>query len=214
MDSKFRTQVDIRHYKWGKYITKERWQSYYHQIDEVIKARSKKVLVIGKGDGIVPCILSTLGIEVVTFDFDETLHPDILGDLRHIDEYVSPDVFDTILCCEVLEHIPFKYFEEILKKISLLKPKHFIISIPNNSCRCKYDIRVYIPHFISFKKRKIAYDDINSKFRFNGEHYWEIGVKGKEYHVITQILNKYFNIKSTFFEEGNEYHCFFVLKEK
>ena len=50
-------QVEKEHYEFLSYLDKARWNSYYHQIEEVLKSDSKSALIIGKGDGIVPNIL-------------------------------------------------------------------------------------------------------------------------------------------------------------
>ena len=57
-------QVNKEHYEFSSYVTPERWNSYYYQIKEVMDYdKFKTVLVIGKGDGIVPGILKQLKME-------------------------------------------------------------------------------------------------------------------------------------------------------
>ena len=47
-------QVEPNHYFNEFYDSKERWISYWHQINEIIKLNPKKVLEIGIGNGFVP----------------------------------------------------------------------------------------------------------------------------------------------------------------
>lgn len=107
-------QVGKEHYDFDKYIDEYRWSSYYLQIKNVMRKDIKKVLIIGVGDGIVPNIIKILNsqINVVTFDFAQDLKPDIYGDVRKLSLIVT-EQFDAIICCQVLEHLPFEEFENV-----------------------------------------------------------------------------------------------------
>ena len=81
----------------NKYVIRKRWMSYWHQVKEVLDTQPKSVLLIGIGNGIIPAILKEKGIQVYTFDNDESLSPDFCGDLRNIETILSGWRFDTIL---------------------------------------------------------------------------------------------------------------------
>lgn len=213
MNNLVKTQVDYRHYEWGKYLKMSKWKSYYYQITEVIKSNPNKLLIIGKGDGIVPAILLNMGIEVTTFDYDETLKPDILGDVKLIDQYVKRGQYDTILCCEVLEHIPFEFFDIIIKKFSDLNVKKVVLSLPNYSKDCVLDLKLQIGKLFNVRKRIINYNRIGKEVWCKEEHFWEINVKDKTLKRIKEILKKYYNIENMFYVFENEYHIFFILKK-
>jgi hypothetical protein len=73
-------QNEALKYSGEDYETKGRFCSYWHQVDEVRKAipnpeAGKKVLIIGKGSGIVDGFLSRLGYCVETLDIDQSLNP-------------------------------------------------------------------------------------------------------------------------------------------
>ena len=57
-------QVDKKIYNFRDYVLKERWISYWHQINEVMNSKKPgaKVLLIGAGDRIVPDILRGVDI--------------------------------------------------------------------------------------------------------------------------------------------------------
>lgn len=62
----------------NKYVSRKRWMSYWHQVKEVLDTQPKSVLLIGIGNGIIPAILKEKGIQVYTFDNDESLSPDFV----------------------------------------------------------------------------------------------------------------------------------------
>lgn len=203
-------QVNQEHYNFLEYVNKARWNSYYKQIEEVLKEENENVLIIGAGDRIVPNILKTKMDEVKIFDIAEDLNPDYIGDILKIDNILDKN-FDCILCCQVLEHLPFNKFEKCIEKLEKVTNKKCIISLPQQ----------YIWSWISFKIPKVPVLNLNvslpksyMKYKFNGEHYWEIGTKGYQVGKIRKILGKYFNIENEYTPLENKYHRFFILKKR
>ena len=125
-------QVEKEHYDFLSYLSKARWNSYYHQIEEVLKNNSQNALIIGKGDGIVPDILKKQIEEVKIFDIAEDLQPDYLGNILEMSNIINKK-FDSILCCQVLEHLPFDKFEQCISELSKVTDKQVIISLPQKN---------------------------------------------------------------------------------
>lgn len=199
-------------FDFNTYIDINRWCSYYYQIKECQSMGGKSCLVIGKGDNIVPLVLESLGIKVYTFDFSEDLQPDFCGDVVDIKEVLPKDfTVDIILCCQVLEHLEYRYFEPILEQFTLIATKKVIISLPNSYIKIKIDVKIsripqvkilfMIPRFLC-------------KMRKNKEHYWEIGAKYYSLKKILSSIKKHFDIVKTYNVFQNEYHRFFILKIK
>ena len=94
-------------YKTLRYNSKERWLSYWYQINELLSKSPESILIIGKGSGIVENAISTIApdIKVATLDILSQVSPDIVGNMRYLPFRESS--FDFVLCCQVLEHIPF-----------------------------------------------------------------------------------------------------------
>ena len=63
--------VGLDHYSFSTYITKKRWTSYWHQLDEVYRLHPNSILEIGKGSGIFSIISKHINEEAVvkTLDF-------------------------------------------------------------------------------------------------------------------------------------------------
>ena len=201
-------QVNKEHYDFGKYLNLPRWNSYWHQITETMDLEPQTVLIVGVGDNIVGEILSKQGVKVYTFDFDSALQPDFVGDIRNIDTVLDGRHFDVILCCQVLEHLPYGNFEDILSRFKTLAD-NIIISLPNVCIQLKLVLKLLlVGNFRSFLYRLFVFC---KKYRFNGEHYWEIGYKGYPKWKIENSIKKYFTIKRCFFAKYNVYHLFFVL---
>ena len=72
-------QVDSGHYKFEKYVSKSRWASMWHQLDEVVKLGPENVLEIGPGPGLFKAVAACFGVNVETLDLDPDLNPDHVG---------------------------------------------------------------------------------------------------------------------------------------
>jgi len=202
-------QVNTLHYDFVKYVSFERWNSYWHQIKEVLDANPNNVLIIGVGDNIVPSIISTTGVKVKTLDFDTELKADYVGDIRNIESIVSNKSFDVVMCCQVLEHIDFRYFESVVQSLINVSRKKLILSIPY-SYRILFHLSIKLPK-IPRITREISIPTFWKKWKFNGEHFWEVGVKGYQKKKIDQIVYKIAPSTESYFATANKGHLFYVI---
>src|SRR3989344_4306481 len=156
-------------YSFRKYIYPTRWMSYWYQIKEVLDLESETVLEGGVGSELVADYLKNQGIKITTVDIDEKLRPDIVGNVLNLP--FSDNLFDVILCTEVLEHLPFDKFEAALRELKRVSRKYVILSLPHFGHSIKFSFKI---PFVKEKRLaiKLAFP---IKHRFDGEHYWEIG---------------------------------------
>ena len=203
-----KVQVKTTAYNFPTYLGLDRWNSYYHQIEETLAFKPKSVLIVGKGDNVVGAILSQQGVKITTFDFDETLYPDIIGNVIDIESLLEGKRFDVILCCQVLEHLPYENFEKVLKQFSIITDK-VIISLPYASTCFKLDFK--IPR-ITERRITLNIHNVHKVFKPNEEHYWEIGFRGYSKRRIKKDIETFFVIKKQFTAKYNHYHLFFILK--
>ncbi len=103
-------QVEPNHYFNESYDSKERFISYWHQINEIINLKPKKVLEIGIGNGFVSKYLKERKVNVLTLDIDKKLNPDIVGSV--LDVPFPDNSFEVIACYEILEHMQYKNFKK------------------------------------------------------------------------------------------------------
>lgn len=210
-----KVQVDTSHYDFLSYVHQDRWNSYYQQITETLNCEGNDILYIGAGDSIVTDVLKKCGKNVKIFDFDKNLKPDYLGSVTEIKKILKNKKFDVILCCQVLEHIPFSKFENTVKQLSECTKEKLILSLPNNNRKWQLYFQLPRPlgkHKKSFLIRHHFSEPWDINKQGNGEHYWEIDAKGcPTRKKIKDITKRYFkNLKFyTLFE--NPYHMFFIL---
>ncbi len=194
-------------YSFSKYDHKNRWISYWHQIDEVLGLSPQSVLEIGVGGKVVSNYLKDRGVKVVTLDIDDNLKPDVTSALTKMP--FDGDAFYVILCAEALEHLPFEKFEEGLKELKRVSKKNIVLSLPHFGHSMKLGFKIPL-----IKERKLAVRlAFPIKHEFNGEHYWEIGKRGYSPKKIRDIIRKYFKIRKEFIPFENQYHHFFVLEK-
>lgn len=206
--SKF--QVPKDHYFNLEYDSKPRWVSYWYQIAEIIARNPKSVLEIGIGNGTVSDYLKKLGIKVTTCDFDKSLKPDVVGDIRKLP--FSKNSFDLVLCAEVLEHIPFKDFPRALSQIHRVTKESVVIALPHFSLTNIYIGAKIIP-FVPKAEFGLKID-LPIKHKFLGEHYWEIGKRGYSLKAVNRtILKTGFTIEKCFYPKENPKHQFFILNK-
>lgn len=206
---KFRPQVPKKHYFKG-YDTKERWMSYWYQINEVLKTDARKVLEVGVGNKTVSNYLKERGIKIITADIDPSLNPNHVCSVTELTKTFELETFDVVLCAELLEHLPFKKFRKSLNELHKISKKWVVLSLPYAG-----------PAFcLSLKLPGIARKDLkvkiplNRRHMFDEEHYWEIGKKGYSLKKILKMLGQNFEIVRAYLLPEHMYHMLFVLKKK
>lgn len=209
-------QVKEGYYGKKKYNTLPRFISYFYQVDSVSSLNNvKKVLEIGPGSKLVANELKNSGYEVITCDFDESVKPDIVADVRALP--FSESQFDCIMACQILEHIPFEDFENVMKSFSIISGKYVIISLPRR--HTGFEIVVKIPFIYTLFKRTFFNISLLFPVRFPGfkesdQHYWEIDFWTTRTKDVESVLKKYFTIEKKFRPVLNKYHQFYVLKKR
>lgn len=186
------------------YLSKGRFISFWHQINEVLKTKPNTVLEIGKGSGIVAEILKKYGIKVKTIDIDKNVSPDFIGDIR---TYKFNEKFDTTLCAEVLEHLPFSDFEKTLRRIKKTTNKSTIITLPE-ALLTDFHFSLKLIPFVKEISKTIKIYDVN-KF-IKPDHLWEVGQKLTPLNLIEDRMTKHFHLEKSY-QIKESRHRFFVL---
>jgi len=204
-------QVEPNHYFNRSYDTKQRFISYWHQIDEILSLDPKSVLEVGIGNGMVANYLKQKGFNVVTIDIDERLNPDKVGSVLSIP--FPKEFFEVLACFEVLEHLPYEDFAKAISEIYRVSIKHVVLSLPDSTRAYRFNVQ--IPK-IGELKILIPLPWLKPpKPEFNGEHYWEIGKGGYPLsRIINDIQRAGFIIEKTYRVFEHPYHRFFILRKR
>ena len=197
-------------YYFKNYDDKDRWMSYWHQIDCVLKTGGKKVLEVGIGNGLVSDHLRKMGLDVTTVDIDPDLNPDKICSVTQLSKIFELNSFDTILCAEVLEHMPFEYFEKALDELHAVSKSWVILSLPYHGL--KVAVSLYLSKMGA--KSICAKAPFPTRHKFDGHHYWEIGKRGFLPKRIVKILERKFTISERFVSPEDPYHLFFALRRR
>jgi ubiquinone/menaquinone biosynthesis C-methylase UbiE len=207
-------QVEASHYEFENYFSKERWISFYYQIEELLATNPISILEIGVGSGLLGMMLkSIIHCNYQSMDIDEALKPDFIGSVLQMD--FQDNSFDVIGCFQVLEHLPYEQcFQKALSEMLRVAKKAVVISLPNSG----RIIRMHIPKICVQKiiKRPFAKTEDHE---YDGQHYWEINKNNYEINKIIKKIDEVCKLHNFFIEREyrvweNPYHHFFVLKHE
>jgi ubiquinone/menaquinone biosynthesis C-methylase UbiE len=191
------------------YVTKQRFASYWYQIKEVILSEPTSVLEIGIGPNLVSSYLIQNKIKVVTIDFDIKLKPQLVGSVMQLP--IRDVSFDTVLCCQVLEHFPFQNFSQCLSELKRITKKKLILSLPDKTLTLSFLLRsskriswdFLLPFPWAFRRHIIG----NVK-----GHHWEIGERGYPYKGLTKKIEQAgFSVDRIYRVPDHPYHRFFIV---
>lgn len=204
-------QVDKEHYRFTNYITKHRWASMWHQIDEVLSFEPKTVLEVGPGPGVFKTLASRFGPNVESLDIDPDLEPDHVASADSMP--FGEGAFDVVCAFQMLEHVPYEKSLAIFRDMARVAKKGVVISLPD--AKRIWPFMFYIPtvgalHFHIPRPRFQPKEHF-----FDGEHYWEINKLGYPLSKIQRDLEKAgnLNLAYTYRVNENTYHRFFVFKK-
>jgi SAM-dependent methyltransferase len=202
-------QVATEHYRASNYDELHRWISYWYQIQSVARSCADKVLEIGVGTGLVSDYLRRrLAMEVTTCDFDSSLRPDLVCDVRKLDRVVPENGFDAVVAFQILEHLPFEDFPLALQQLARASRRSVIFSLPHYGWDLQFRFRLW--------KRTFAFGRKISKYplwSFNGEHHWEIGTRGHSLARVRDVAAGVLNIERAYFCADYPYHYFFECRK-
>lgn len=204
----FEKQVEKGHYEFSRYMTKERWCSVWHQLDEIQKLHPERVLEIGPGSGLFKAVAATFGISVETLDLDPDLKPDHVGSATAMP--FDDASYDVVCAFQMLEHLPYEASLQAFGEMARVSRRHVIISLPD--ARPVWRYQVHIPKFGPcdfFILRPLFKVSVH---KFDGEHYWEINKRDYPLARVIADFSKHIRLIKTYRAFENPYHRFFVFE--
>ena len=201
-------QVSAVHYDFAGYVTRSRFMSFWHQLDEVVRLGARTVLEIGPGPGIVTGILRRQGVAVTTCDIADDTGADVCASVSRLP--FGDGSFDVVVCCQVLEHLPFDDSLRALTEIRRVCRVGSVISLPQAGRYWPFTIHV---PFVGAVKFGIRLPGRLKPHVFDGQHHWEIDTTGYGERQILEQYERMFASVRTFRVHENHYHRFFVLQK-
>jgi len=194
------------------YFSPAQFISFAEQIRLVHSLKRKNLLEIGIGNALVSDFLRKAGFNVTTFDINPNLNPNVVGSVTDLVQTLQQRKFDLVLCAEVLEHMPFEYFEQAIENIAATTNEYAILTLPRSQ-KVIFDIQFNIkipklPYMVKGLFWAIPNSNINS------EHHWELDSNKKtKTKNIKSILEKYFTVINFNRFRFRPVHHYFVLKK-
>jgi ubiquinone/menaquinone biosynthesis C-methylase UbiE len=200
-------QVDQSHYDFGRYMSKQRWMSVWHQVDEMLKVRPTSILEVGHGSGAFKAIAAQFGLPVQTVDLDPDLRPDYVADAEDLP--FEDSSFDVVCAFQMLEHLPYEAALSAFSEMIRVSAKNVVISLPDAKRIYRFAIQIPKLGELSFfyPRPRIGLQ----RHQFDGEHYWEINKSGYSLTRVLSDLSRRANLVKTFRVRENTYHRFFVF---
>ena len=190
--------------------SKERFSSYWHQINEIFQLTPSKILEVGIGNGFVSKYLKKRGAYIVTLDIVYGLIPDVVGSVLKIP--FAERTFEVVTCFEVLEHLPYDEFKYALNELAKVSKRYLLLSLPDVTP--VYRLNIEVPKIKPIKKLIKHPFPRSVKHIFDDSHHWEIGHKGYPLKRINNdITNSDLEIIKTYRIFDFYYHRFFLLEK-
>jgi hypothetical protein len=199
----YEKQVEKSTYEFGRYMTKQRWCSLWHQIDEIQKLKPKNVLEIGPGPGLFKSLVSILGTTIETMDIDPDLKPDHVASATAIP--FNDGVFEMVCAFQMLEHLPYEVSLKAFGEMVRVSSRHVLISLPD--ARRVWRLNVVSRCFLVPRPQIIT-----PVHKFEGEHYWEINKRGYSLTRVTSDLSKHARLIKTYRVFEFPFHRFFIFE--
>lgn len=198
-------------YSFFMYDSKRRFCSYWHQIQEVSARNPRRVLEMGVGTRFVSRFLLTHGVSIVTCDIDAEKHPDVVASVTQLP--FSDNTFDTVIACEILEHLPYEESLTALRELHRVTSKWLVVSLPDATPAAA--IQFPIPYIKKVKwllSIPAFFPRIHHMTKHG--HHWEIGKQNYPLARIKgDIIKAGFAVAKTYRVFENPYHRFFVLEK-
>ncbi len=205
----YKKQVDKNHYDFNRYLSKERWCSMWHQLDEIQKLNPERVLEIGPGLGLFKKVAATLGIEVETLDFDPDLKPDHVGSASDI--AFDDDTYDVVCAFQMLEHLPYENSLQVFGEMVRVSRHHVVISLPD--ARRVWRYQLHVPKF-GIHDFLLPCPQLNAPVHeFDGEHYWELNKRGYSLERVIADFSNFSYLVKTYRVLENPSHRFFIFEQ-
>ncbi len=198
-DALGRMNVDME--SWSSQLHPSNFANAAAQYRDVMSLGAvSKILIVGPGQGLDCAIFRWRGFEVVTFDVDDRLSPDVIGSVHDLSMFEDKS-FDVVIASHVLEHLPPDKLDAALDELARVA-HHALLYLPIAgriaSTRIIPGLRGWdwvlaLRFFNPFLKP----DPVRPLF-CGGQHFWEVGRPGFRKRQVARRLARKFRIRRAY----------------
>lgn len=189
---------------------------FYAYRDLQLCADVRSVLIVGPGQGLDREVLRWRGYDLTTFDIDEMFKPDVVGSVH--DMRAFPDQrFDAVIASHVVEHLAVPYLDTALQEIARVG-RYALVYLPvaGRHLQLRFapgfknlDLSLIFDVFNYFHRP----DGITPRYH-QGQHFWEVGMRGFTIRDVRQRLARHFDILKVYRNRDWLLSQNFVLRSK
>ena len=202
---------------WLRHLDLSNFVNAYYQYRDVQRLeRSKRVLIVGPGQGLPTEVLKWRGHDVTTLDIDETFRPDVVGSVHDMSMFGDLQ-FDVAIASHVLEHLAVPYLDTALAELSRVG-RHSLIYLPVAGRHFQARLQ---PGFKGIDL-SLLIDVFNYLHRPDGlqarycqrQHYWEVGMRGFRVRDLKSRMSRNFEVLDVYRNRDWNPSINFVLRSK
>lgn len=203
--------------KWRKQLNLSNFVNAYYEYRDLQRFEGcRDILVVGPAQGLDVQILRWRGYEVVTFDIDDKFEPDVVGSIHDLSAF-GDKRFDAAVISHVLEHLAEPYLDPALREISRVS-RHSLIYLPVHGAhlqlRARSNVQALDISFIVDIFNYLKGTDGHTPRYMDGQHYWEVGMKGFRVRDLMKRMRRYFDVLDSYRNRDWLPSYNFVLRSK
>jgi Methyltransferase domain len=186
---------------WSRQLHASNFANAYAQYRDVVEIGNvSRILIIGPGQGLDRAIFIWRGFEVVTFDIDDRLSPDVIGSAHDLSMFPNKS-FDVVIASHVLEHLPPAYLDTAVSELARVA-HHALVYLPFppriTSVRTTPGFKGWDWIFAIHLFNPLIRPDPNRPRFSAGQHYWEVGRPGYSRRQVAARLRRAFDVRSVY----------------
>jgi hypothetical protein len=191
------TVMPLNREEWVKQIGLSNFINTYYQYKDVQTFNGcSKILIVGSGQGLDKVVFEWRGYDVTTIDIDSTFDPDYTGSVHDLNMFDTGQ-FDVVIASHVLEHLAEPYLDSALQEIARVG-HNALIYLPVYGKHLqwrfmtgarKFDLSMIMDLGNIFHRP----DGISLRYS-QGQHFWEVGMRGFKVKDLKKRFTTYFKI--------------------
>jgi hypothetical protein len=129
------------YYRSSRYSTRIRYLAYWWQAQLIESTSPREVLEVGIGPGVVAGVLRAAQIPTTTVDMNPNVHPDVVSDVRDLEQALDGAQFDVVLCARVLHHLEVGQLPAALRALAAVTGRVLILVVPRENLSLYVSLR-------------------------------------------------------------------------